>query len=120
MARNPHRPLSVAEVQRRAGLAAFLDSCSEDELIEEVLLPLCRQLGFHRITAAGHRGKALKYGKDIWMRYTLPTQHLLYFGIQVKRGKPDASGRSGAGNAEHPVHPDQRLRLSSPGQMLQL
>ncbi|WP_242436153.1 hypothetical protein [Streptomyces sp. Root369] len=99
LAKNPHRPLSVAEVQRRAGLAAFLDSCSEDELIEDLLLPLFRQLGFHRITAAGHRDKALEYGKDIWMRYTLPTQHLLYFGIQVKRGKLDASGRSGAGNA---------------------
>ncbi|XDO64456.1 hypothetical protein HEP84_50795 [Streptomyces sp. RLB1-33] len=58
-----------------------------------------RQLGFHRIAAAGHRDKALEYGKDIWMRYTLPTQHLLYFGTQVKRGKLDASGRSGAGNA---------------------
>ncbi|MFF1314727.1 hypothetical protein ACFVZL_28505 [Streptomyces sp. NPDC058320] len=99
LAKNPHRPLSVAEVQRRAGLAAFLDACSEDELIEEVLLPLFRQLGFHRITAAGHRDKALEYGKDIWMRYTLPTQHFLYFGIQVKRGKLDAAGRSGAGNA---------------------
>lgn len=54
-------------------------------LSRRVLLPLFRQLGFHRITAAGHRDKALEYGKDIWMRYTLPTQHFLYFGIQVKR-----------------------------------
>ncbi|KAB2975570.1 restriction endonuclease [Streptomyces sp. SS1-1] len=98
-AQNPHRPLSVAETQRRSALAAFLDTCSEDALIEEVLLPLFRQLGFHRITAAGHRDKALEYGKDIWMRYTLPTQHFLYFGIQVKRGKLDATGRSRTGNA---------------------
>ncbi|MER6526401.1 hypothetical protein [Streptomyces sp. NPDC001508] len=99
LAKNPHRPLSVAEMQRRTALAAFLETCSEDALIEEVLLPLFRQLGFHRITAAGHRDKALEYGKDIWMRYTLPTQHFLYFGIQVKRGKLDATGRSRAGNA---------------------
>ena len=64
-----------------------------------MLLPLFRQLGFHRITAAGHKDKALEYGKDIWMRYTLPTQHVLYFGIQAKKGKLDASGVTKAGNA---------------------
>ncbi|MEV7169321.1 hypothetical protein AB0O18_06480 [Streptomyces sp. NPDC093224] len=99
LVQNPHRPLSVAETQRRSALAAFLDACSEDELIEQVLLPMFRQLGFHRITAAGHRDKALEYGKDVWMRYTLPTQHFLYFGIQAKRGKLDAMGKSRVGNA---------------------
>lgn len=96
---NPHRPLTAAEVKRRHDLAAYLDKCSEDDLIEEVLLPLFRQLGFHRITAAGHKDKSLEYGKDVWMRYTLPTQHLLYFGIQAKKGKIDASGVTKAGNA---------------------
>ena len=56
---NPHRPLTPEELRRRKLLAAYLDKCSEDELIEEVLLPLFRQLGFHRITAAGHKDKAL-------------------------------------------------------------
>jgi hypothetical protein len=56
--RNPHRPLTVAEQERRQRLEAYLDTCSEDALIEEVLLPLLRQLGFHRITAAGHKHKA--------------------------------------------------------------
>ena len=51
---NPHRPFTAAENQRRTNLSAYLDRCSEDNLIEEVLLPLFRQLGFHRITAAGH------------------------------------------------------------------
>lgn len=64
-----------------------------------MLLPLFRQLGYHRITAAGHRDKALEYGKEIWMRYALPTQHVLYFGIQAKKGKLDASGQTKAGNA---------------------
>jgi hypothetical protein len=96
---NPHRPMTAAEVKRRSDLAAYLDKCSEDELIEEVLLPLFRQLGFHRITAAGHRDKALEYGKDVWMRFTLPTQNMLYFGIQVKKGKLDASGVTRSGNA---------------------
>jgi len=91
---NPHRPFTPKEVERRQQLIKYLENCSEDELIEEVLLPLLRQLGYHRITAAGHKDKALEYGKDIWMRYVLPTQHVLYFGIQVKKGKLDSAGMS--------------------------
>lgn len=93
---NPHRPFSAAELKKRELLIAYLEKISEDELIEEVLLPLFRQLGFHRITAAGHKDKALEYGKDVWMKFTLPTQHVLYFGIQAKKEKLDASGISKA------------------------
>jgi hypothetical protein len=96
---SPHRPLSAAKRTRRAQLAAYLDKCSEDELIEEVLLPMLRQAGFHRITAGGHRDKSNEFGKDIWMRYQLPTQNYLHFGIQAKRGKLDASGVSKGTNA---------------------
>lgn len=95
---NPHRPFSAAELKRREQLAAYLDKGSEDDLINEVLLPLFRQLGFHRVTSAGHKDKALEYGKDVWMKYTLPTQHILYFGLQAKRDRVDASGLSKAGN----------------------
>ncbi len=93
---NPHRPFSAAELKKREQLIAYLDKASEDELIEEVLLPLFRQLGFHRFTTAGHKDKALEYGKDVWMKFTLPTQHVLYFGIQAKKDKLDASGTSKA------------------------
>ena len=86
-AKNPHRPFTPQELERRELMVSFLNQCSEDELIEDVLLPMFRQLGYHRISAAGHKDKALEYGKDIWMRYVLPTQHVLYFGIQVKKGK---------------------------------
>ena len=55
-------------------------------------------MGFHRVTAAGHRDKALEYGKDVWMKYTLPTQHVLYFGLQAKKGKIDAAGMTKAAN----------------------
>ena len=95
---NPHRPFSQAEMERREALTAYLDLCSEDELIEEVLMPLFRQLGFHRITASGHKDKALEYGKDIWMKYILPTQHVLYFGLQAKKDKLDAAGASKTAN----------------------
>lgn len=96
---NPHRPLTPTELARREQLAAFLDRCSEDDLIEEVLVPLFRQLGFHRVTVAGHKDKSLEYGKDVWMKHTLPTLHVLYFGIQAKKGKLDAAGMSKAGSA---------------------
>lgn len=100
LAKNPHRPLTAAEMQRRAALAAFLDTCSEDALIEQVLLPLFRQVGFQRITAAGHRDKALKNGKDIWMRYTLPTQHFLYrYTFIVAGGEITKAAHKWLGNA---------------------
>lgn len=96
---SPHRPLTSDELKRKNQLFEYLSICSEDELIEEILVPLFRHLGYHRITVAGHKDKALEYGKDIWMRYTLPTQHVIYFGIQAKKGKLDAAGSSKGDNA---------------------
>ncbi|MGY3083538.1 hypothetical protein [Pseudomonas fragi] len=96
---SPHRPFSAAEIEKKNQLILYLDQCSEDDLIEYVLLPLFRQLGFARITSTGHKDKALEYGKDIWMKFTLPTQHVIYFGIQVKKGKLDSSGVTKGGQA---------------------
>jgi len=96
---SPHRPFTPDEIRKREELSRFLDSCSEDVLIEEVLLPLFRQLGFQRISAAGHKDKALEYGKDVWMRFVLPSLHVLYFGLQAKKGKLDAAGATQASNA---------------------
>ena len=61
-------------------------------LIEDILLALFRRLGFHRISPAGYKDKVLECGKDIWMKYVLPTMHVLYFGVQVKKGKLDSAG----------------------------
>ncbi len=88
------RALSKDEVERRARLTAFIDGASEDELTEKVILPLLQALRFQRISIAGHKDKAMEFGKDLWMKYRLPTRHWLYFGLQVKRGKIDASARS--------------------------
>lgn len=110
---NPHRPFSAAEIERRTQLSAYLDNASEDGLIEEILLPLFRQLGFHRVTAAGHKDKALEYGKDVWMKFTLPTQHVLYFGLQAKKGKLDASGASRHGNTNISEIYNQTLMMLS-------
>lgn len=43
-AANPHRPFTPKELERRELLRGYLDKCSEDELIEGVLLSLFRQL----------------------------------------------------------------------------
>src|ERR1700677_121824 len=96
---NPHRPFSPEELKKRELLATYLEEHSEDDLIAEVLIPLFRHLGFHRVTAVGHKDKALEYGKDVWMKYTLPTQHVIYFGLQAKVGNIDASGNSKNGHA---------------------
>jgi hypothetical protein len=96
---SPHRAFTASERERRELLTLFLDHASGDVLIEEILMPLFRQIGFHRVTAAGHKDKALEYGKDLWMKFTLPTQRVLYFGIQAKKGKLDASGVSHTANA---------------------
>jgi hypothetical protein len=96
---NPHRPMTPAELDKKNQLIVYLNKCSEDDLIEEVLLPLFRQLGFHRVTAAGHKDKSLEYGKDLWMKFTLPTLHVIYFGIQVKKGKLDSSGMGKEGSS---------------------
>lgn len=97
-ASNHNRPLSTSEQKRKESLLEFLNRVSEDEIIEDVLIPMFRSLGFYRITNAGHKDKALEYGKDVWMKYTLPMQHVLYFGIQAKKGKLDSSGITKTGN----------------------
>lgn len=96
---NLYRSLTPAEVEKRELLIAYLDKCSEDELIGEVLLPMFRHLGYQRITSVGHKDKALEYGKDVWMRYKLPTEHVIYFGIQAKKGKLDSAGATKGTNA---------------------
>lgn len=96
---NLYRPLTPAEMEKRKLLTAYLDRCSEDELIEEVLLPMFRHFGYQRITSVGHKDKALEYGKDVWMRFKLPTEHTIYFGIQAKKGKLDSAGATKGSNA---------------------
>lgn len=96
---NIHRPLNPLENEKKLKLNQYLNECSEDDLIEFVILPIFKQLGFQRITIAGHKDKSLEYGKDVWMKFMLPTYHVLYFGIQAKKGKLDASGVSKSSNA---------------------
>lgn len=55
-------------------------------------MPIFRQLGFVRVKAAGHRERGLEYGKDLWMKYQLPTGHWIYFGAQVKKERIEAAG----------------------------
>lgn len=92
------RAWSHAELQNRTAWEGFLASASEDDFTEKALLPLLRASGFQGIQFAGHKDKALEYGKDLRMKFRLPTGHFIYFGIQVKKGKLDAAGRSKGSN----------------------
>lgn len=71
------------------------------------------QLGFVRISVAGHTDKALEYGKDVWMKYQLPTSHFLYFGVQAKKGKLDAAAKSKNENISEVLN-QIRMMLASP------
>ena len=96
----PRRALSEAEHRRWKRLGAHFDTLSEDEFTTNILVPVLRQLGFVSISVSGHRDKALEFGKDAWMKYRIPTGNWLYFGLQVKVGKVDASARSTSNVAE--------------------
>jgi hypothetical protein len=96
---SPHRSFTEEEKNKKNVLSDFLKLCSEDNLIQDILLPLFKHIGFRRVTVAGHKDKALEYGKDMWMSYVLPTHHIIYFGIQAKKGKLDTSGISKSSNS---------------------
>lgn len=107
------RALSKEELIRQRRLETFITEASEDELTEKVLLPLLQALRFRRISISGHKDKALEFGKDLWMKYHLPTGHWLYFGLQVKRGKIDATARSKNQNVAE-IHNQITMMLDHP------
>lgn len=107
------RTWTPAELKRRVEIAAYLDDGSEDDFIENVLVPLFAQLGFIRVSVSGHRDKALEYGKDLWMKYRLPTGHWIYFGVQAKRSKLDAAGKSKNENVSEALN-QVRMMLNHP------
>ena len=88
------RALSKEESDRSRRLDEYLDTSSEDSITEKIVVPLLQTLRFQRISVAGHRDRAMEFGKDIWMKYRLPTGHWIYFGLQVKCANLDASART--------------------------
>lgn len=84
------------DLERKKKWEKYLTHASEDEFTYDVLVPLLQQGGFTRVNVAGHKDKALEYGKDIWMKFQLPTSHFIYFAVQVKKGKIDAAGKTKA------------------------
>lgn len=71
----------VVELKWREQLIVYFDLVFEDELIEEVFFLLFWQLGFYCIIVVGYKDKVFEYGKDVWMKYVLLIQYVLYFGI---------------------------------------
>lgn len=109
----PQRAWTAEEQDRRHQWVVHLHQFSEDEITEKILLPLFRQLGFIRITPSGHQDKNLEFGKDVWMKYKLPTNHFIYFGLQVKKAKLDAAGKSKNANIAE-VHAQVLMMLGHP------
>lgn len=87
--------ISPVEIRR------FLDVASEDTLIEVLLVPIMRKLGFKCVTPKGHTDRSLEYGQDIrGFKLRLPTGHWLYFAAQVKTGPISYSSREPSKNIE--------------------
>jgi hypothetical protein len=107
------RPPSPEEIKQRQHLSAFLDAVSEDEFIEKVLVPLFQRLGFRRVSPTGHKDKSLEFGKDLWMKYQLPTSHWIYFCAQVKKDKIDSNNASGQKNVSN-VLAQARMAIDHP------
>jgi hypothetical protein len=109
------RPLTQEEEAKRSQLSDYLDKASEDDFTEKVLVPYFKRRGFRRIELAGHREKILEFGKDLWMKFQLPTGHWLYFCAQVKRGTIDAKGVSRAGTLNvSEVHQQAQMAIDHP------
>lgn len=109
---NRSRPLTSLELEQRQRIITYLEKASEDEFTEKVLVPFFQRQGFHRVEAAGHKEKILEFGKDLWMKYQLPTGHWIYFCAQIKRTKIDSKGVSSGNVAE--VLNQARMALSHP------
>lgn len=109
----PKRPLSQEEIAQRQKLAAWLDGASEDDAIERVLVPLFQRLGFRRVSVIGQKDRHLEYGKDVWMKFQLPTGHWLYFCMQVKIEKIDSAASSGYRNVSTLLN-QARMAIDSP------
>lgn len=116
------RPLSQEEIEQRQKLTMFLASASEDQFIEQVLVPLFQRLGFRRVTPTGHSDRSLEFGKDLWMKYQLPTGHWIYFCAQVKKDRIDSNNASAQKNVaniltqarmaiDHPIHDPEINRM---------
>lgn len=87
--------LSSTELQR------FLKIADEDTLIDILLVPIMRKLGFSCVSAKGHRDRSLEYGQDLrGFKIQLPTGHWLYFAAQVKTGDISYSAKSSSKNIE--------------------
>lgn len=94
----PDQLMNPAEEALRREFAAYFRSASEDEFTEHILVKLFAALGFKQIHITGHEDRSMEFGKDLWMKYRLPTGHQLYIGVQVKKGKIHASGSDISGN----------------------
>jgi len=92
-----HQRLSISIEQLRK----FLEVATEDDLINILLVPLLRTIGFKTAEPKGHKDRSLEFGQDIRkMKIQIPTGHWLYFSAQVKTGDINANTTTQKGNVE--------------------
>ena len=95
LAISAERNWSLEEQSIYDSLDRFLDNASEDEITEQVLVPLFAALGFGRTVSDGHRERILEYGIDLWMKFNLPTFACsVFWRTGQKKGKIDARGKT--------------------------
>lgn len=93
------RTWTTEERRRYELLAKYLGEASEDDFTTKALVPLLDRRGFQRIEVSGHEDKSQEFGKDLWMKFRLPTHHFIYFAVQVKKGTVDAAATSRSGRS---------------------
>ena len=73
-------------------LNTFLKKASEDEITDLFVVPLFQQMNFKNVVSKGHIERINEYGQDIRiMKYKLPTNNVLYFVAQIKKGNIGSS-----------------------------
>ncbi|HEY9755898.1 MAG TPA: hypothetical protein V6C97_12100 [Oculatellaceae cyanobacterium] len=105
--------MSIEEQIARKQISEFLKTASEDEFTEKLLVPFFQRHNYRRVSPGGHTEKLMEYGKDMWMKYLLPTGHWIYFCAQIKKGKIDSSGTGGLNNVTE-ISNQARMAMDNP------
>ena len=92
---------SSGKLLKAEDLKIYIQTCDEDSLTENVVLPLFETMGYKNIRIKGHKDKLLEYGQDIRiMEYELPTANTLFFVAQIKTGNINAGIKNISKNIE--------------------
>jgi hypothetical protein len=79
----------------------FLSSADEVTLLRDLVVPLFSRMGYKCVRADEHIDRSQEFGQDIReLKLRLPTGHLLYFVVQVKKQRLYGGVRAPSASAE--------------------